>query len=64
MKYFCTTEGVNVLAKLGQDLPVEMCRRFAADAARYYGAALDDQMVGLDTSPEDWLLFRQKLKES
>jgi hypothetical protein len=32
-----------ILAKLEQDLPVEMCRRFAADAASYYGAVFDDQ---------------------
>jgi hypothetical protein len=35
--------GVTVLAKLGQDLAVEICRRFAADTASYYGAVFDDQ---------------------
>jgi hypothetical protein len=54
-------EGVNVLAKLGQDLPVEMCRRFAADAASHFGAALDDQTAGRDTSFEGWL--KQALKD-
>jgi hypothetical protein len=49
-------EGVNILAKLAQDLPVEMCRRFAADAARYFNAVLDDQTVSLDTSFGGWLM--------
>jgi hypothetical protein len=53
-------EGVNVLAKLGQDLPVEMCRRFAAYAASYFGAILDDRTAGPDTSFEGWL--KQALK--
>jgi hypothetical protein len=54
-------EGVNVLAKLGQDLPVEMCRRFAAEAAHYFGAALDDQTAADDTSFGGWLM--QNLKD-
>jgi hypothetical protein len=54
-------EGVNVLAKLRQDLPVEMCRRFAAEAAHYYRATLHDQttshhqMTALNTNVERWL---------
>jgi hypothetical protein len=31
-----------VLAEFGRGVPVEMCRRFASDAARYFGAKLDD----------------------
>lgn len=50
-------EGVNVLAKLGQDLPIEMCRRFAADTARYFSAALDDQTASSNSSGnlETWM---------
>jgi hypothetical protein len=44
-----------------QNLPVEMYRRFAADAAHYFGAALADQtasrhqMTALDTNFGRWL---------
>jgi hypothetical protein len=56
-----TAEGQRVLVKLEQGLPVEMCRRFADDTARYFGAALDDQTASHDQSFEGWL--KQTLKD-
>jgi hypothetical protein len=46
-----------VLAEFGRGVPIEMCRRFAADAARYFGAILDDHTTRSTNSFEDWLLL-------
>jgi hypothetical protein len=54
-------EGVNILAKLRQDLAVEICRRFAADTASYYGAVFDDQTTSRAPDYERWL--KQLLKD-
>jgi hypothetical protein len=45
-----------VLAEFGRGVPVEMCRRFASDAARYFGAKFDDYTTRPTNSFEDWLL--------
>jgi hypothetical protein len=47
---------VYILVEFGRGVPVEMCRRFASDAARYFGAKLDDYTTRPTNSFEGCLL--------
>jgi hypothetical protein len=51
-----------VLAEFRRGVPVEMCRRFAADAARYFGAKLDDHTTRPHHNFEDGLLLSPPLQ--